>query len=86
VWKDLPYDSKSDIWSLGCVMYEVLALSPPFRAKDMNGLYKKVVKGQYDPPPTTFSTDLTKLICIMIKVNPKDRPSCDQILRMPETQ
>jgi NIMA (never in mitosis gene a)-related kinase 1/4/5 len=45
VWKDLPYDSKSDIWSLGCVFYEVLSLVPPFRAKDMNGLFKKVTAG-----------------------------------------
>jgi NIMA (never in mitosis gene a)-related kinase len=44
VWKDRPYDSKSDIWSLGCVLYEMAALSPPFRAAHMTGLYQKVIK------------------------------------------
>lgn len=86
VWKDLPYDQKSDIWSLGCVFYEVLALVPPFRAKDMNGLFKKVTAGVYDEPPKIFSPELTKLITSMIRVNPKDRPSCDQILRDPSVQ
>ena len=49
---------------------------PPFRAKDMNGLFKKVTAGQFEEPPKVFSSELVKLITSMIKVNPKDRPSC----------
>lgn len=93
VWKDLPYDNKSDIWSLGCVMYEVMALVPPFRAKDMNGLYKRVVKGSFDDTignatsgSNLYSKELTKLIAGMIRINAKERPSCDDMLRNTEVQ
>ena len=45
VWRDQPYDHKSDVWSAGCVLYEMTTLKPPFRAEDMEGLYKKILRG-----------------------------------------
>lgn len=58
VWKDQPYDLKSDIWSFGCVIYEMCSLVPPFRADDMNGLFKRVLKGQYPAIPSHYSMDM----------------------------
>jgi len=49
---------KSDIWSLGCVLYEIVTLKPPFRANDMNGLYKKVIKGAYPKIPSHYSKEM----------------------------
>ena len=68
VWKDQPYDLKSDIWSLGCVIYEMCALVPPFRADDMNGLFKRVLKGQYPPIPSHYSMDMRMLIKTLLHV------------------
>ena len=58
VWNDKPYDSKSDIWSLGCVLYEMITLMPPFRATSMAGLATKVQRGVYERIPNQFSSDL----------------------------
>ena len=83
VWRDMPYDSKSDIWSLGCVLYEMCALVPPFRADDMQGLYKKVIKGKFPRIPDHFSQEMATVIKFMLQISPNYRPSCDQILALP---
>jgi len=61
VWKDRPYNNKSDIWSLGCVMYEATTLKPPFTAPDMNGLFRKVTRGTYPSIPAHYTGDLSSL-------------------------
>ena len=83
VWEENPYDNKSDIWSLGCVAYEMLTLHPPFRAKDMEHLYKAVIKGQYKKIGDKYSQDMNDIIDYLLKVNPRERPNCDQILNHP---
>ena len=83
VWDEKPYDNKSDIWSLGCVSYEMLTLHPPFRAKDMEQLYKAVTKGIYKKVGSKYSSDMNEIIDYLLKVNPQERPNCDQILKHP---
>jgi len=82
VWRDRPYDSKSDIWSLGCVLYEAITLNPPFTSHSMKGLYQKVIKCDYTPIPPSYSSDLRNLIRLMLQLDSSKRPSCSQLLGM----
>jgi NIMA (never in mitosis gene a)-related kinase len=83
VWSEKPYEYKSDIWSLGCVIYEICALKPPFRAQSLEMLYKSVIKGVYEPLPSVYSKDLQTFLGNLLHVDPKKRPSCETILLYP---
>lgn len=86
VWRDQPYTNKSDIWSLGCILYEMCALKPPFRAENMEGLYKKVLRGVPDKMPGVYSKELTDIIRSMLQIRASARPSAEDILAHPSVQ
>ncbi len=46
IWNNKPYDFKSDIWSLGCLLYEMITFNPPFKGSDMKEVFELVNKGK----------------------------------------
>ncbi|GAP91828.1 putative NEK protein kinase [Rosellinia necatrix] len=77
------YTLKSDIWSLGCVIYELCAREPPFNAKSHFQLVQKIKEGKVATLPRIYSAELMAVIRDCLKVNPDARPDTATLLNLP---
>lgn len=80
ICENKPYNNKSDIWALGCVLYELCTLKHAFEAGNMKNLVLKIISGSFPPVSPHYSYDLRSLLSQLFKRNPRDRPSVNSIL------
>nr|XP_019579854.1 PREDICTED: serine/threonine-protein kinase Nek4 isoform X1 [Rhinolophus sinicus] len=83
LFSNKPYNYKSDVWALGCCVYEMATLKHAFNAKDMNSLVYRIIEGKLPPMPKDYSPELAELIRTMLSKRPEERPSVRSILRQP---
>ena len=77
------YTLQSDIWSLGCIMYELCARQPPFNAKTHFHLVQKIKEGRFEPLPSIYSPELQGVIKSCLKTNPLTRPDTASLIQLP---
>ena len=65
-----------DIWSLGCLIYEISALKLPFDGKTLYNLMDKIMECEYDELPQYYSDEMKHLVKICLSLEPENRPSC----------
>uniref|UniRef100_A0A8C8BNX1 Serine/threonine-protein kinase Nek4 n=1 Tax=Oncorhynchus tshawytscha TaxID=74940 RepID=A0A8C8BNX1_ONCTS len=83
LFSNKPYNHKSDVWALGCCVYEMSTLKHAFNAKDMNSLVYRIVEGKLPQMPSKYDPQLGALIKSMLCKRPEDRPDVKLILRQP---
>lgn len=83
LFKYKPYSYKSDIWALGCIMYEICNLKHAFDAQNLNGLAIKILKGNFTPMNSQYSKQLRTLVESMLNTKPANRPTIEEILSKP---
>jgi NIMA (never in mitosis gene a)-related kinase len=83
IWLGKTYDYKTDIWSLGVLLYEMCTLNYPFMGLNMNQLKQAVTRGKFAPLPGYLNPDFTKLVAAMLQMDPAKRPSVDELLNGP---
>lgn len=75
------YDEKCDVWSLGCVIYELASLKPPFLAKNIVSLGKSIIKGSFPRIPAHYSAALQEVIQLFLTNNTSHRLTIKDLLQ-----
>ncbi|XP_063748126.1 serine/threonine-protein kinase Nek1 isoform X3 [Eleginops maclovinus] len=83
ICENKPYNNKSDIWALGCVLYEMCTLKHAFEAGNMKNLVLKIIRGSYPPVSVHYSQDLRSLLGLLFRRSPRERPSVSCVLERP---
>ncbi|KAK0538900.1 hypothetical protein OC834_000225 [Tilletia horrida] len=81
-----PYDAKSDIWALGCIVYELCARKPPFDAANQAELTIKIKAGEVPHLPAQYSPELGNVVRAMLSLNPRNRPTTRHLLQIYQIQ
>lgn len=77
------YNERSDIWSLGCFLFELATFNPPFEATNHLSLALKIKNGKVERIPSRFSEELNRVIAWMLSIDQSKRPSIEDLLNLP---
>jgi len=83
LWKQKPYDTASDVWALGCLLYEMSAFKVPFDGKSIQDLQHRICHSNPTRLPSSVPDDLRRVIDMCLKKRPSERPTVAQLLNLP---
>jgi serine/threonine protein kinase len=83
IWRRQPYGQKADIWALGVVLYEMIALARPFPEENQIDLYRSVIEKNIPEIPMNYGRFLGDLVNYILQVDPDCRPDANRLLQTP---
>jgi len=83
LYRGEPYNLSADMWALGCVLFELMALKPPFSGTNILAVTNNVVNSTPEALPCDYSEDIRGLASVLLSKKPESRPTANQILRTP---
>jgi NIMA (never in mitosis gene a)-related kinase len=86
ICQERPYSWSSDVWAMGCILYEMAALRVPFDAANIRALVTKITRGPMPVVPSRYSADLQRLCGDLLQREERKRPTSTDVLRYPIVQ
>ncbi|XP_078450707.1 serine/threonine-protein kinase Nek1-like isoform X1 [Lampetra planeri] len=83
ICENKPYNHKSDMWALGCVLYEMCTLRHAFEAGNMKNLVLKIIRGSFPPVSAHYSSELRSTLSGLLRRDPRARPPVAVLLSRP---
>ena len=77
-----PYNTQSDMWMLGCCLYELATLQRPFTGSNLNQIVVNILNKPF--PEVQASGLISKLIGMLLQKNALMRATASEILQVPE--
>ncbi|CAL4160779.1 unnamed protein product, partial [Meganyctiphanes norvegica] len=81
--QEKPYNQKSDIWALGCVLYEIVTLKRAFEAETLPALIRKIMRGIPEPINSRYSDEMCNFVSLLLHIDPTQRPNIFQVIAQP---
>ena len=81
VCQNKPYSYQSDIWALGCILYELCTLKHAFHSENLLGLVYKIVQEEPEPIPESFGSEMQELVNLLLQKDNNKRPRIIDIIR-----
>ncbi|XP_072024881.1 LOW QUALITY PROTEIN: serine/threonine-protein kinase Nek11-like [Amphiura filiformis] len=83
VLKHEGYNSKSDVWSIACILYELCALQHAFEGQSLMGVMYKIVEGKTPEIPSQYDRSIQEILNVMLERDPSKRPSAAEVTKLP---